>query len=100
MKNTIIAVLAALALLVAAPAFAQDSSGSADADAVVSDVSASISTNVTNYPSDLNDGRGFAIPGEVIFPGTPGYFGEATPGHRFIPLNKLLMSSLFKGIKR
>ena len=35
--------------------------------------------------------RGFVIPGDVVFPGTPGYFGEATPGHRFIPLTKLLM---------
>ena len=47
--------------------------------------------NRINEAANLNDGRGFAIPGEVIFPGTPGYFGEATPGHRFIPLNKLLM---------
>jgi hypothetical protein len=47
--------------------------------------------NQYNEAADLNDGRGFAIPGEIIFPGTPGYYGEATPGHRFIPLKKLLM---------
>jgi hypothetical protein len=47
--------------------------------------------NSVVYGSDLARGRGFAIPGEMIFPGTPGYYGEATPGHRFIPLNKLLM---------
>jgi len=44
-----------------------------------------------NEAADLNTGRGFAIPGDTIFPGTPGYYGEATPGHRFIPLKKLLM---------
>ena len=47
--------------------------------------------NTVNEAADLSKGRGFAIPGEMVFPGTPGYFGEATPGHRFIPLNKLLM---------
>lgn len=46
--------------------------------------------NSVHEAPDLAQGRGFAIPGEIIFPGTPGYFGEATPGHRFIPLNKLL----------
>jgi hypothetical protein len=46
--------------------------------------------NSVHEAADLSQGRGFAIPGEIIFPGTPGYFGEATPGHRFIPLNKLL----------
>lgn len=46
--------------------------------------------NSVHEAVDLSAGRAFAIPGEVIFPGTPGYFGEATPGHRFIPLNKLL----------
>ena len=54
----------------------------------------SIAVNNLNQYSeaaDLNTGRGFAIPGDTIFPGTPGYYGEATPGHRFIPLKKLLM---------
>jgi hypothetical protein len=41
--------------------------------------------------SDMARGRGFVVPGAAVFPGTPGYFGQATPGHRFIPLAKLLM---------
>lgn len=60
----------------------------ADAAAKVEGVTASITQH--NEAADLSQGRGFAIPGEMVFPGTPGYFGEATPGHRFIPLNKLL----------
>jgi hypothetical protein len=81
----------------AGQAFAQD------ATAIVEDVQAGAyadglkvnaplyQDNRTIEAADLNTGRGFAIPGETIFPGTPGYYGEATPGHRFIPLKKLLM---------
>jgi|GEM_PF-3510762 len=50
-----------------------------------------IQDNSVHQASDLARGRGFVVPGEIIFPGTPGYFGEVIPGHRFIPLNKLLM---------
>lgn len=41
--------------------------------------------------SDLKDARGFGIPGDIVFPGTPGYFGEATPGHQFMPISKIIM---------
>lgn len=45
---------------------------------------------LVNESTDLKDGRGFAISSEMVYPALPGYFGEATPGHRFIPLAKLL----------
>lgn len=38
--------------------------------------------------------RDFPIPGQVIFPGTPSYFGPATVGHNFIPLSKLTMYNI------
>lgn len=84
MKFTKIFAIFALIMLIAGPAMADVTSGST---AEVGSVSAML----INEAADLKDGRGFAIPGEVIFPGTPGYFGEATPGHNFIPLSKLTM---------
>ncbi len=38
--------------------------------------------------------RDFPIPGSVVFPMTPGYFGPSTPSHNFIPLSKLTMYSI------
>lgn len=38
--------------------------------------------------------RDFPIPGSINFPGTPSYFGAATPGPNFIPLSKLTMYSV------
>jgi len=35
--------------------------------------------------------REFPVPGQVVFPMTPGYFGPSTPGQNFIPLNILMM---------
>jgi hypothetical protein len=83
MKRTLIILFTLFAMVAAGSAYADETTSS------VSDVTASISQ--FNEAADLSKGRGFAIPGEIIFPGTPSYFGEATPGHRFIPLNKLLM---------
>jgi hypothetical protein len=82
MKRIFIIAAMIAALIIPSMAFA-------DSNAEVNGVTAAIEQN--SYGSDLARGRGFAIPGEMIFPGTPGYYGEATPGHRFIPLNKLLM---------
>lgn len=61
----------------------------ADSSSTANNVSATVNQNY--QASNLNGGRNFAIPGEMLFPGTPGYYGASTPGHRFIPLNKLLM---------
>ena len=41
------------------------------------------------FNGELN--RMFPIPGSVMFPGTPSYFGPPTPGQNFIPLSKLTM---------
>lgn len=84
-----------IAATVCALTFAGANAFAQEATAVVEGVQAgAMSQNnlsIQNQAADLNDGRGFVIPGEVNFPGTPGYFGEATPGHRFIPLTKLFM---------
>jgi len=89
MKKLLIISAMCIALIVPGLAFADQ-----DLNATVEPITIDIQDN-RNYEAskgaDLNDGRGFAIPGEIIFPGTPGYYGEATPGHRFIPLKKLLM---------
>ena len=44
------------------------------------------------FNGELN--RMFPIPGSVMFPGTPSYFGPATPGQNFIPLSKLTMYNI------
>jgi len=88
MKKLLIIGAMCAALIIPGMAFAGDNN---DLDATVEPITIDIQDNRHYDASDLNDGRGFAIPGEVIFPGTPGYYGEATPGHRFIPLKKLLM---------
>jgi hypothetical protein len=116
MKKTIIAVIISVAMVFAGSnAFAQDANANATSGATAG-VSNSGNGNVlgganssgsqahagasaapvmnntyNSQASDMSRGRAFAIPGSVVFPGTPGYFGEATPGHRFIPLAKLLM---------
>jgi len=88
-RMLIIAATVCALVFTGANAFAQE------ATAVVDNVQAgAMSQNnlsIENKAADLNDSRGFVIPGEINFPGTPGYFGEATPGHRFIPLTKLFM---------
>jgi hypothetical protein len=85
----------ALILMMVVPSFADNT-----ANSTVSDVNASAGAlgigaggDVGSIKDSFNSKnlRGYTIPGDVVFPGTPGYFGEATPGHRFIPLTKLLM---------
>ena len=49
------------------------------------------SDNSYHEAADLKDARGFGVPGDMVFPGTPGYFGEACPGHAFMPIAKIIM---------
>jgi hypothetical protein len=63
--------------------------GATAGSAINGDVAPTQELVINNPATDLKQGRGFAIPGEVLFPGTPGYFGDDTPGHEFIPLAKL-----------
>jgi hypothetical protein len=78
-----------IAMLIACIGLVMPSFVMADSSSSVNGVAAVVNQNY--QASDLNGGRGFAIPGQMLFPGTPGYYGAATPGHRFIPLSKLLM---------
>lgn len=94
MKRLLIISALCLSLIVPSMAFAdviQNGPATNQTGANVENVTSTINLTQNSEAADLNDGRGFAIPGEVLFPGTPGYYGEATPGHRFIPLKKLLM---------
>ena len=88
-RMLIIAATVCALVFTGANAFAQEAT--AIVDGVQAGAMSQNNLSITNQATDLNDGRGFVIPGEVNFPGTPGYFGEATPGHRFIPLTKLFM---------
>lgn len=90
MKRMLIIAVAACALMFAGNAFA-DQDATASVDGVQAGAMSQNNLSITSESANLNDGRGFVIPGEINFPGTPGYFGEATPGHRFIPLTKLFM---------
>jgi hypothetical protein len=89
MKRMLIIATIACALMFTGNAFAQEAT--AIVDGVQAGAMSQNNLSITSEAANLNDGRGFVIPGEINFPGTPGYFGEATPGHRFIPLTKLFM---------
>ena len=94
-KKLIIGV--ALFTMLTTPLFAQTNGPAATSTSTSSSTASSLGIGANGDVGSIKDSfnsknlRGFTIPGEINFPGTPGYFGEATPGHQFIPLTKLLM---------
>lgn len=106
MKKSIIRAFLALTLVLAVcvpVSFAGPVANSGANSAALADASnnADASANASNYidnrsfdyqeASDLKDARSFGVPGDMVFPGTPGYFGEACPGHAFMPIAKIIM---------
>jgi molybdopterin synthase catalytic subunit len=88
------------------------------ATATVSDVEAGaqagfvgdVGSNNTYEASDMNDGRGFAIPGDVQYGPVLNYFGQPLPSEGFQPVEQLIMyscwytegslKSLLKGVEK
>jgi hypothetical protein len=95
MKLTKIFAIFTIFMMLTVPAMADTAAtataGATAGSAVAGDISPNQEITINNPATDLKQGRGFAIPGEVLFPGTPGYFGDDTPGHEFMPLSKITM---------
>jgi hypothetical protein len=75
----------------------------ADNAATVDGVSATVENYNLTYTeaSDLKDTRGFAIPGDVAFPGMPGYFGEKDKtSHNFIPVEYMTLFQKYWDVRQ
>jgi hypothetical protein len=78
--------------------FTVPSFAGADADADAK-AKAGATSSIDSHDNITNQ-RGYAIQGQVQYPGMPGYFGPNNkPGHQFISLNKLLMYNTAWNIK-
>jgi len=69
-----------------------DAESQSVAVASVGGSSVNVNPNISIDQTFEGGKRSYPIPGQLSFPGLPGYFGDNNrPGHQFIPLDKLMM---------
>jgi len=83
LKNIVLSVFLVLTVMCSV-SFAYHGGGNSAESGAIAGAAA-----INNQTFEAGD-RSFPMQGEVALPALPGYFGEATKGHQFIPLKKLL----------